>query len=1235
MLKRIWLVARNDFFFYLRRPMVWVWLFLMLLMYWGLSEGAVQVQFSGDSAVSGKKLTLDNEFYNARTTAAFAVLIHGFFATVLFGLCVLRDTDLGVIPLLRSTRLKSTEYLAGKFLACTMIVLFVIACCMGLAIFFNQVLGHPGREEYFGAFKLSNYLGPYLKFALPHLTMVCGVAFAIGVIYRKPVLVFFFPVVVLILFIFLQEWSPVWLPNWVNDLIMCCEPSGMRWLEETFYNVDRGVDFYNEQPLLLEVPFLISRIAIAAIGALAVVLTVPFFNRSVKGAKNGALSAIDTVSNEPEKAAAGTTGTKSLAGLSMSSRKTGFLSDVWNIVRYELQELRRSPALYLFIPFIVLEVVGTSLFKDGAFGTQLLHTSGSLATITMETLSIYGCILLLFYTVESQLRERIKGLAPIFYSTQAKSFAMLMGKALANAGVAFLIIVASLVACFGMLLYQGSVKPDLIPFVLIWGAMLLPTYIVWSAFVTMVVVLTRGRYPTYALAMVALIGTLYLQLTGNMNWLSNWRISGALNWSDISVMEMDRNVIILNRLFMLAMAVLFVYVASAFYWRRQFDPVQIASRLKWKRVFVFLLKATPFLLLPLILGSLIWNRIEYGRQGSVVEDKQEDYWRANVATWTDLDQPSISGVNVALRIEPETSSLAVTGLVRLVNEHDEPLNKFAFTPGAHWNDLKWRIEKEFALNDRHESQFRLDKLINKVSVDSRVVEPDGDQVPSIPTDENLVECEPVDSSSLQIFYLLKPLMPGEHLTLEYSFSGQFPDGASSNGGGDTEFILPSGVVLTSFSPSFFPMVGFEESVGLDEDMQPDAEQRDFTFFEDELRPLMGTGDQFHVRTTVIGPEDYTFNCVGVKKSDEINEDGRTVVWESDQPVSFFNVVGGRYEILKGEQSEIYYSNLHPYNVDEMSEALESARIWYSRWFAPYPWKELRLSEFPAMATYAQGFATNITFSEGIGFLTKTTPGSNAAFMVTAHEAAHQWWGNILVPGDGPGGNILSEGMAHFSTGLLLDKVKGDHARIEFFKQIEKQYGDQRSLDSERPMVEVDGTKSGDGTVTYDRGGWVFWMLLNEMGRENCLQGMKAFITKYRDTDDYPVLQDFLILMRNFADDKEGYDQFIQQWFLDTRLGEYRFSDVGVEQDGDEWIISGTLENIGNSKMKLEIAATKNERFVEHETNEEYLDSRTTVELGEAESAEFEIRCDFEPDKVLVDPDAKVLQLNRRNGVHEF
>ena len=423
------------------------------------------------------------------------------------------------------------------------------------------------------------------------------------------------------------------------------------------------------------------------------------------------------------------------------------------------------------------------------------------------------------------------------------------------------------------------------------------------------------------------------------------------------------------------------------------------------------------------------------------------------------------------------------------------------------------------------------------------------------------------------------------------------------------------------------------------------EPRDYPddFYVGETEPLFGWGGEpFTVRTRITTPEEYTANGVGQKVSDEVVDGRRTVVWETDHPVDLFNVVAGKYAVKEGNGTAIYYHPEHDYNIEEMSAALDAARKYYSEWFYPFPWDLLKISEFPAFAGYAQGFPTNITFSEGIGFLAKSDPRSHVAFMVVAHEAAHQWWGNLLTPGRGPGGNILSEGMSHYATTLLHEQVYGDRYRMEFSKRIEEQYGDQRFVDSERAMVKTDGTRSGDGTITYDKGGWVMWMLQQEMGRENILAGLQAFIAKFNPDPDFPVIQDMVAVLRDFAPDTAAFDAFTGQWIFDVVVPEYRFSDVTKTQEGGEWVVRGTVENAGTGRMAVQIGATSGDRWSDEDDDgsrtvvaEDYRDARAEVELGAGESAEFVIRAAFDPERVLIDPDVLVLQLNREAAVFEF
>jgi len=582
-------------------------------------------------------------------------------------------------------------------------------------------------------------------------------------------------------------------------------------------------------------------------------------------------------------------------------------------------------------------------------------------------------------------------------------------------------------------------------------------------------------------------------------------------------------------------------------------------------------------------------RVAQGWQSDAAKKKAHDYWKQNLATWKDAPEPEIVDVEVTVKLDPATSHVATEGRYTLSNPHDAPLPRFALTGGFHWSKPVWTM--------------------------------------------NGKPYTPEDRTSLFVFTPETPMAPGGTVDVGFSFEGTFPKGSTKNGGGMGEFILPSGVVLTAFGAAFVPTIGYDEEIGIEE-AKNRYELRVYPddFYVGRTEPAFGSGSAFTAKVTISGPEEYRYNSVGVLESDTVANGIRTCVWKTDRKVRLFNVVAGKWAVRKGKGTAIYYHPAHTYNIDELVAALDGARQYYSEWFHEFPWSELKLSEFPALATYAQGFPTDITFSEGIGFLTKEEKTGNAPFTVAAHEAAHQWWGNMLLPGKGPGGNLLSEGMSHFSTILLIDQVKGHSARIEFCKRIEETYGDERQVDSEKPMVKIDGSKPGDTTVTYDKMGWVMWMLLQQMGRDNLLRGLHDFQTAFDDNPDHPVLQDLTAFLRPYAPDAAAYDAFIEQWFHKVVVPEYTLADGKKAAAGGGWDVTVNVTNKGQATMPVEIASTKGERFDDHgKANADYSDARTTVLLAGGESKTVTVHSPFEPDHVLVDPDALVLQLRRKTA----
>ncbi|MFN0242342.1 MAG: ABC transporter permease/M1 family aminopeptidase [Planctomycetota bacterium] len=1220
-LRRTFEVFRLDLAHSIKRPLFWILVLLLAVTAYFLTSGNVQLA-SGDSDVGGTKAHLTSEFALARILVLLVFLLYTFFVAVGAGLVVIRDEETKVGEVLHGTPLTTSEYVWGKFLAVLTAFTVVLAVQLGCHMLSQHVLADAETAEFIGPFELWNYARPAIVLCMPMIVFFAGTSFALGAITRRPILVFFAPTAFFLACIFfVWNWSPTWLDPRINRALMLVDPTGFRWLNETWLKVDRGVAFYNTQRVGLDVPFVISRWIVVAIGIGSVLfaerrLAASLRGRVVVSTKRKPAAATPVIASELERA---------------EMRPIGFLREVHEIARVELRELRTSPGLYLFVPLIVLELIGVSMSRLGAFDTPALSTSGTLAAESMGIVTVLVCLLLFFYMVESLVRERARGLAAIYYATPVRTASLLFGKTIANSFVGVVVLIAAFLANVIVLAIQGQVGLQLSPFLLLWGGCLVPTFIVWCSFIALVFAISQNRYATYAVAIGALILTGYLQARGHMNWVGNWPLWGALSWSDMSPLVLWKKQLLLNRAFVLSLAVLFTVIAVRFYGRRDRDWISTLRGFAPVPLLKATLRLSPVIAVPLVLGIWLYTDVRAGFQSDAADKKAKDYWRKNLATWKDAPLPSTTDVEVDLEIDPARRWLSSKGTLTLRNDETEPLRQIPLTSGAHWENVSWTL--------------------------------DGEKI------------EPENRAGLYVVTPKEPLAPGASLKLGFAFDGYSPKGATENGGGAGEFVIDGGVVLTSFSPSFTPLLGFREGVGVDEDNRTDAKEYADDFYVGQTDSVFGMNQPFTTQMRVTAPADYTVNGVGELISSEEHDGKRTVLWKSDHPVTFFNVIAGRWAVKRGEGTAIYYHPEHDYNLDEMLRALDGARRYYSEWFYPYPWKELKISEFPDYAQYAQGFATNISFSEGIGFLTKSDKKSAVALLVVSHEAAHQWWGNILNPGQGPGGNILSEGMAHFSTALLLEELRGAQQRIEFLKGIEDRYGDTRQVDSERPLVKIDGSRPGDTTVTYDKGGWVFWMLLQHLGRERALEGCREFIRRYETNADHPVLQDFVAVMREFAPDVESYDAFVQHWFFEVVIPQYELAEVTKTKvdapDGGapSWDVVLTVKNVGTGRMPLEIAATRGERFPEDEDDdaapardertdaevlaasgapsdsvpkdadekevEPYRESRTSVTLAAGESVSVTIRCTFEPALVLVDPDARVLQLQREQALFRF
>jgi len=1183
-----WLeVAAQDLRHNLRRPLFWVQIVILAFFLSSLAGGHASIG-SGDARVGGTKAWINSEFANAQLVILFYAAIYVFFISVGAGMTLIRDDELKVGELLHATQLTPAEYTWGKYLAVVVSFGGILAAQILLQIFFNHAVPHGANAEYIGPLNLAAYLRPAIVFGLPALILFTGTCFAVGGLTRQPVLVFALPIAVLVLGLgFLWDWSPAWLSPAVNKILQFADLTGYRWLKETYLNVDRGVAYYNRAPVRLDLMMVAQRLVALAVGLGSVFLV----QRKIAGAVRGAaLSRRAKAVSVATVEATASAEPAFLSALRMQSGAPAFVASTLEVARTELKLLGRHPGLYLFVPLILVQIFG-GLVSVGAFDTPLLQTPGYLAVGNMNTLTLLISMVILFYTTESLQRESSTGLGSIAYSTPLRTGAMLTGKSIANALLGTAIVIAALIGCAIVLAIEGKVAFDIRPFALVWGLLLLPTFAFWTAFVGTVYSATSSRTATYSIGLAAMALTGWFQFRGKMNWVANWDLWSATRWSDISFLQLDGTALLLNRILVLGLTAFFIALTVKFFPRRERDATRNVQRLQPALLGREALALSPWLVVPLAAGVALALMVTNGWEGAAAKKLARDYWKKNVLTWRDAPLPSIGFADLDVALEPEKRWVKSRGSYQLINRTGAPLQAIPLSRGLDWKKTEWTLNGKPA--------------------------------------------KPEDRAGLCVFWPEQPLAPGDSVRIGWSFEAEEPNGISKNGAGLMEFVMPSSVVLTGFSSAnLAPYLGYEPSIGVEEDKnKADPKEYADNFYVGVTRAGMAMAeDWYNTRMRVTVPAGWQVNATGECVSDSTHAGHRVTEWRTDHPVRIFNLVAGHWKEKRGDGVVVDYDPRHTYNVDEMLEALQGARRWYGEWFAPFPWRELRLSEFAGLASYAQGSPGNITFSENIGFLTQSKPEANAAFWITAHESAHQWWPNIAMIGEGPGGDVLSEGMAHFCTILLTEQVKGLEQRIAFCKNIETRYGRTRRSNSERPLVKVNGELPGDSRIIYDKGGWALWMLFQLMGRENGLSAQRDYIETYRNSRDHPVLQDYLAVMRRHAPDTTAFDAYVKQWFYSVVVPQYLISDAAVARDGDRWKVTARVRNVGTGVMPIEVAAAAGDRFPHGAgRHEAYRDARTTLTLAAGEEKPVTLSCDFAPDRVLMDPDVRVMMLERQKA----
>jgi len=278
------------------------------------------------------------------------------------------------------------------------------------------------------------------------------------------------------------------------------------------------------------------------------------------------------------------------------------------------------------------------------------------------------------------------------------------------------------------------------------------------------------------------------------------------------------------------------------------------------------------------------------------------------------------------------------------------------------------------------------------------------------------------------------------------------------------------------------------------------------------------------------------------------------------------------------------------NVQAVSAVSARAIEFYDRYFGPYPYGELSITQMPGPVS--QGWP-GLIFLSSYQFLTpdesiRLNPNPVRRLMaeqIIAHETAHQWWGD-LVNWSGYRDQWMMEGLANYSALLLLESRDPVG-----FRQVMQQYRNDLLAKTDRgqPLMDAGPVTLGFRLsssefpdayqpICYGRGTWLFHMLRTMMRDSQLKSGSPATPEPLQDEGFIRALRK---LRRDYADKSVSTSELMHvfeselppalwyeghkslEWFYDgwvngTSIPSYDLRGLKLSERGKTTVVSGTL-----------------------------------------------------------------------------
>lgn len=1088
---------RFDLRYHLRQPMLWLVTLALAGMAFA-SAGSTSLRIgAGPGGIGNVHLNAPGVIANQLGVLSMIAML---LVTVFIAGAVLRDSETGMADLLYTAPLRKFDYLFGRFLAGFTVCLAIFAV-ITLAMMAGSRLPSIDPQR-LGAFAVWPYVWSFLVLVAPNLLFVAALLHLLAALTRSMTMVY----VGVIAFIVL--WGTAAAlgtgTGTAGSLALLFDPFGVRVLARLtryYSSAQLNTELPALNGLLLANRLLWTAAALAMFGA-TLVLFKP--QRAGTGTRSRFARALAPAATAPAPL-------RPL--LRVAPRFDGWTTaaQAWHLLRFEARGVMRS------LPFLVMLLLALANFIANRSIDGMRFDSAPYPLTRLMLADLAGSInavlvlVLLFYSGELVHRDRQLKIDGVTNATPLPAWAPLLAKAGALAAVVLAFLAAGVAVAIAMQLWQGGAP--IAPLLYLKGTLLNATYFILMGMGLLALqVLANNKYLGYLLG-VALIAygsvlhvehhlldfaalptLVYSDLNGYGHFLTGWRWF-ALYWA-------------------LAAAALLL-LAQARQVRSLRGGAGIALALC-----ITACAATG--------GWIFYNTNVLNRYESTEAalDRAADYER-RYRPFLHLPNPRVTSIRADVDIDPAARSVTIAGTYQMKNQTAAPMDTL-------------RLQFDPATRTRLTNLPAHDVVLDDTRHGVRIVK------------------------------LRTPLAAGAAMPFGFAVDVR-PAGFTNSGAPDE--INHNGTMFTS--ERFFPTFGYVQAKEIDDP----AARRARGLGEPHRMPLLDDpaarqanfwklfgfdAGLVDFETTVSTSVDQVALAPGQLVKSWEQHGRRYFHYRAERPIlPFFVYQSGRWDVARadwhGVPISVHYDAQHAWNVGSMVRGTQRALDYYTANFGPYPHRDVRITEFPLYQQYARSFPGLIPFSESLGFINdlRAPDGVDHVFYVTAHEVAHQWWGDQVIAANSQGAMMVTESVAEYAALMTVEKEFGFEKTRHILRFDLDQYlaGRSKELVAEEPLVSVENQVY----IGYRKGSLVFYRLRAEIGEAALNRALKKFVAAHRyQTGTYITSRDLLAYLR--AETPPAKQDLLTDLFERIVLYDNRVAAASAKRRLDgRWDVTMTLQ----------------------------------------------------------------------------